>query len=178
MVEHRLGGRAGAVRPAYRFVWVEDGEPAAGGQWFAFSADGLPDPVSLNDVVAAWREGTADQDPLPVHVAAVFSVVEAVGDLEDRLFPDVARRVEQALVHAGTGAAEIDGDSPEGELVRRAAEALEKLAADLAELVEEQLDEGGSLATLPPDSTRALCQSTQAAWRLRRLIDPPGPLYL
>lgn len=179
MVEQQSpGGAAVTSEPVYRFVWVEDDEPAAGGQWLAFQVDGLPHPVSLNDVVMAWRDGKTDHDPLPLHVAAVFTVIEAVGDLEDRLFPDVARRVERALVRAGADAAEVDSDTPEGEVVRRAAEALEKLAADLAELVEEQLYEGGSLATLPPDSTRALCQSTQAAWRLRRLIDPPGPLYL
>lgn len=170
--------RARSDEVVHRFVWVEVDDPVAGGQWLAFETDGTPRPVALNDVVLAWRDGRGEEDPLPVHVHAMFTVIDAAGDLEDRLFPDVARRVERALVRAGAGAAEVDADSSEGEQVRRAAEALEKLAADLAELVEEQLDEGGSLATLPPDSTRALCQAMQAGWRLRRLIDPPGPLYL
>lgn len=177
MVESTAYGTAEAAAPVYRFVWVEDGEPAAGGQWLALPPHGLPDPVSLNDVVLAWRSGRADADPLPVHVEAVFHVLEAAGDLEDRLFPDVARRVERALRRAGAGEPELEVDTAEGEQVRQAAEALEKLGADLAELVEEQLD-GGSLTALPPDSTRALCEAIQAAWRLRRLIDPPGPLYL
>lgn len=167
-----------ATGPVHRFVWVEDGAPAAGGQWLAFPPDGLPDPVSLNDVVLAWRAGGGDEDPLQVHVDAVAEVLAAAGDLEDRLFPDVTRRVERALRRAGAGVPEIEATTPEGEGVRQTAEALEKLAADLAELVEEQLGEGGSLATLPPDTTKALCHAVQAAWRLRRLIDPPGPLYL
>lgn len=177
MEENTTSTKQGPAGPVYRFVWVEEHEPAAGGQWLAYSPTGLPDPVSLNDVVLAWRGGLADENPLPVHVEAVFTVVNAAGALEDELFPDVTRRVERALTRAGAGVAEIEAGTPEGERVRQAAEALEKLAADLAELVEEQLD-GGSLATLPPDSTTALCQSIQAAWRLRRLIDPPGPLYL
>ena len=73
--------------------------------------------------------------------------------------------------------AEVDRDSPEGERLRRVAEALHKLASDLSELVEEQLH-SGSLANLPPRSTLALCQAIQAAWRLRHHVDPPGPLYL
>lgn len=177
MVEHSAH-HADADGIVHRFVWVEVDDPAAGGQWLAFERDGTPHPVALNDVVLAWRDGRGEEDPLPVHVSAMLTVIDAAGDLEDHLFPDVARRVERALVRAGAGAAEVDADSAEGEEVRRAAEALEKLAADLAELVEEQLDEGGSLSTLPPDSTRALCQAMQAGWRLRRLIDPPGPLYL
>jgi hypothetical protein len=170
--------RLQGIGPVYRFVRVEESEPASGGQWLAFPPDGLPDPVSLNDVVLAWRSGAADEDPLPMHVEAVSGVVVAAGELEDRLFPDVTRRVERALTRAGAGVAEIEATSPQGEQVRQAAEALEKLAADLAELVEEQLGVGGSLATLPPDTTKALCQAVQTAWRLRRLIDPPGPLYL
>lgn len=168
-------------RLVYRFVWVEEGQPALGGQWLAFPADGQPYPVALADVVAAHREGAAGDDPGPspleAHVEASQRIAEAVGDLEDRLFPDASRRLEVALVAADAGVPQVDPDTPEGEAVRRAAEALEKVAADCAELVDEQLD-GGSLALLPEDFTAALCRAVQAAWRLRRLVDPPGPLYL
>lgn len=162
----------------YRFVWVEDDEPALGGQWLAFPPDGQPYPVALADVVAAHRAvASSDPQPLETHVAAAKHIVEAAGDLEDELFPDSRTRLVSVLVAADTDVAEVDPASPEGEAVRRAAEALEKTAADCAELVEEQLRDG-SLAILPPDFTAALCQAVQAAWRLRRLVDPPGPLYL
>ncbi len=166
-------------RVVYRFVWVEDSEPALGGQWLAFPADGQPYPVALADVVAAHRDGEEEDgsDPLITHVEATRRIGEAVGDLEDQLFPDATRRLEVALVAADTDVPQVDPDTPEGEAVRRAAEALEKVAADCAELVDEQLG-GGSLALLPKDFTAALCQAVQAAWRLRRLVDPPGPLYL
>lgn len=166
-------------RVVYRFVWVEDDEPALGGQWLAFPAHGQPYPVALADVVAAHRDGADEDgpDPLETHVAATQRIGDAVGDLEDRLFPDATRRLEVALVAADADVPQVDPDTPEGESVRRAAEALEKVAADCAELVDEQLD-GGSLALLPQDFTTALCRAVQAAWRLRRLVDPPGPLYL
>ena len=163
----------------YRFVWVEETEPAMGGQWLAFPEDGRPYPVALADVVAAYREGSAEEGlhPLQVHVEATQRIAEAVGDLEDRLFPDASSRLEVALVSADSDVPQVDPETPEGEAVRRAAEALEKVAADCAELVDEQLD-GGSLSLLPKDFTAALCRAVQASWRLRRLVDPPGPLYL
>lgn len=163
----------------YRFVWVEEAEPALGGQWLAFPEDGRPRPVALADAVADYRGGADNggPDPLEVHAAAAHRIGEAVGDLEDRLFPDPSSRLEVALVAADAGVPQVDPASPEGEAVRAAAEALEKVAADCAELIQEQLD-GGSLANLPKDFTAAMCQSVQASWRLRRLVDPPGPLYL
>lgn len=163
----------------YRFVWVEDDVPALGGQWLAFPPDGQPYPVALADAVAAHRKSAdADMaDPLEVHVAATVRIVEAAGALEDHLFPDATRRLEVALVAADADVPQVDPSTAEGEAVRRTAEALEKVAADCAELVEEQLG-GGSLALLPEDFTAAMCQAVQAGWRLRRLVDPPGPLYL
>lgn len=162
----------------YRFVWVEEDDPAQGGQWLAFPPDGRPYPVALADAVAAYRDdGQQGPDPLQEHVEAAHRIVEAVGQLEDRLFPDARARLEVALGAADADASQIDPAAPEGEAVRRAAEALEKAAADCAELVEEQL-RAGSLAMLPQDFTAALCQAVQAGWRLRRLVDPPGPLYL
>ena len=168
----------GPDRAVHEFVWVDETLPVLGGQWMAAGAgDGNWQPVVLADVVAAHRAGQVETDPLPVHVTATLDVVWAAGELEDELFPDAATRLQSALMSSDTGTPEVDPESLEGERVRRSAEALHKLAADLAELVDEQLD-GGSLSHLPPDSTRALCQATQAAWRLRRLVDPPGPLYL
>lgn len=164
----------------YRFVWVEEDEPALGGQWLAFPEDGRPYPVALADAVTAYRKnGQAEDgpDPLEVHAEAVRRIGAAVGDLEDRLFPDPSSRLAVALVAADTDAPQVDPRTPEGEAVRGAAEALEKVAADCAELIQEQLD-GGSLAALPQDFTAAMCQAVQASWRLRRLVDPPGPLYL
>ncbi|HVM15181.1 MAG TPA: hypothetical protein VM287_12765 [Egibacteraceae bacterium] len=162
----------------YRFVWIEDDAPALGGQWLAFPPDGRPYPVALADAVVSHRDDSQDgPDPLQVHVEAAHRIVEAAGDLEDRLFPDARHRLAVALVAADAGVPQIDPDAPEGEAVRRTAEALEKVAADCAELVEEQLRDG-SLAMLPRDFTGALCQAVQAGWRLRRLVDPPGPLYL
>ena len=170
-----MSGSGGSV---HRFLWVDERQPVLGGQWMRVDGDDAAHPVVLAEVVAAHREGSADEDPLPVHVEATLQVVRAAGDLEDELFPDAATRLQSALLSADTDTAEVDPGTVEGERVRRGAEALEKLAADLAELVEEQLVDGGSLAQLPPDSTRALCQATQTAWRLRRLVDPPSPLYL
>lgn len=164
----------GVVR---RFVWVEEGVPALGGQWLAFPPEGIPEPVVLADVVAAHRAGAEPVDPLPVHVDAVREALRAAGELEDELFPDPASRLRATLASAAEDAPPLDPATSDGERVRRAAEALEKLASDLAELVEEQL-EHGSLARLPQGSTLALAQATQAAWRLRRLVDPPSPLYL
>lgn len=163
----------------YRFVWVEEDEPALGGQWLAFPEDGRPYPVALADAVAAHRGGRAREgpDPLEVHAEATLRIGEAVGDLEDRLFPDPSRRLAVALVAADADIPQVDPTTAEGEAVRGAAEALEKVAADCAELVEEQLG-GGSLATLPQNFTAAMCTAVQAGWRLRRLVDPPGPLYL
>lgn len=162
----------------HQFVWVDEDHPVLGGQWMAVRDEETnAAPVVLADVVAAYRAGDHDADPLPVHVRATLDVVRAAGRLEDDLFPDAAARLQSTLLSSETGTPEVDPDTPDGERVRQGAEALQKLSADLAELVEEQLD-GGSLAHLPPDSTRALCQATQAAWRMRRLVDPPGPLYL
>lgn len=167
-----------AERPVHRFVWVDEEATVLGGQWMAMGEDASdPQPVVLADAVAAHRAGEEGGDPLPIHVQATLDVVRAAGQLEDDLFPDAVARLQSTLLSAETGSPEIDPDTPEGERVRRGAEALQKLSADLAELVGEQLD-GGSLAHLPPDSTRALCEATQAAWRMRRLVDPPGPLYL
>lgn len=162
----------------YRFVWVEEDDPALGGQWLAYPPEGLPTPVALADAVLAGAGGEAGEPaPLEVHVAAAQRVIEAAGDLEDSLFPDTEARLRAAVAAAENEQAQVDPTSPEGERVRAAAEALEKLAADMAELVEEQLH-SGSLATLPEDCTLALCQAIQAGWRLRGLVDPPGPLYL
>lgn len=168
---------ADAEGTAHRFLWIDEDLPILGGQWMAIGVDGLPQPEALADVVSAFRSGTCPEDPLPVHVDATLRVITAAGALEDGLFPEPADRLRTTLTAVQEDAPEVDPSSLEGAHVRRGAEALEKLAADLAELVEEQLD-GGSLANLPPDSTRALCQATQTAWRLRRLVDPPSPLYL
>jgi hypothetical protein len=159
------------------FVWVEEGDRLLGGQWMRPGGDGAA-PVVLADAVAAHRKEPIGDDPIAVHVAATLAVVEAAGTLEDELLPTSVDRLDRSLAAGDTGEPEIDPDTLEGERVRHAADALEKLAADLAELVHEQLDEGGSLATLPPDSTRALCLAVQTAWRLRTRIEPPGPLYL
>lgn len=166
---------AGGSGSTHRFVWVADGEPVRGGQWVADREEGPPVPVSLADAVAA-HDGGADE-PIRVHVEAARHVVEAAGELEDRVFPGPLTRLQAALVAEGAGTPPLDPESHDGMEVRLAAEALEKLAADLAELVQEQLD-GGSLATLPPATTTALCQTVQAGWRLRRLVDPPSPLAL
>jgi hypothetical protein len=165
------------VTHPFTFVWVDETEPALGGQWMA-NGDGQSVPVVLADVVSAFRNGELDADPLTVHVRATIEVVEAAGALEDEVLPVSVGRLDQSLAASDTGEPEIEPGSDDGERIRHAAEALEKLAADLAELVDEQLDEGGSLATLPPDSTRALCLAIQTAWRLRSRIAPPGPLYL
>jgi hypothetical protein len=160
----------------YRFVWIEPDEPLLGGQWMGFPPAGLPWPVALADVVAAGPpEG--DEPPLTVHVDRTKTLLDAAADLEDRLFPDAESRLAAALLAAEQEEPPLDPGSPDAELVRRAAESLEKVAADLAELVQEQLD-GGSLAALPPNSTAALCQAVQAGRRLRRLVEPPSPLYL
>jgi hypothetical protein len=161
----------------YRFVWIEPDEPLLGGQWMGYPPTGLPWPVALADVVAAATTSEHDDDPLIVHVERTKTLLEASANLEDRLFPDAPSRLAAALAAAEQDEPPLDPLSVDGELVRRAAESLEKMAADLAELVQEQLD-GGSLATLPPNSTIALCQAVQAGRRLRRLIEPPSPLYL
>lgn len=161
----------------YRFVWVEPDHPVLGGQWMGFPPEGLPWPVALADVVAAAADQEDGQDPLAVHVDMTRRLLVAAAALEDRLFPDPSSRLTAALVAAESEDPPLDPGSAEGEQVRRAAEALQKVAADLAELVEVQLG-GGSLADLPQESTTALCQAVQAGWRLRRLVDPPGPLYL
>jgi hypothetical protein len=161
----------------HRFVWVVDGEPVRGGQWMAFPEEGMPVPVALADALADWDGGPVTAEPLRVHVAAAQQVVEAAGELEDRLFPDPSTRLHAALASASQDAPQVDPESPDGMEVRLAAEALEKLAADLAELIEETLREG-SLADLPESTTAALCQTIQAGWRLRRLVDPPSPLAL
>lgn len=171
-----VSGTSGGKNVTYRFVWVDDDLVVLGGQWMTEAGDGTSAPAVLADVVAAYRAGETE-DPLPTHVQATLRLVQAAGEFEDTLFPDPTDRLRTALAAADQYTAQVDPSTPEGERVRRGAEALEKLAADLAELVEEQLD-GGSLAKLPPDSTRALCQATQTAWRLRRLVDPPSPLYL
>ena len=171
-------GTDDAATVGHEFVWVDEDQPVLGGQWMLRSEqDDEAHPVVLAEAVAAHRTGQAPRDPLPVHVRATLQVVQAAGQLEDDLFPDAAARLQSTLLSGETGTPEIDPDTPEGERVRQGAEALQKLSADLAELVEEQLD-GGSLAHLPPDTTRALCEATQTAWRMRRLVDPPGPLYL
>jgi hypothetical protein len=159
----------------YRFVWVDDDLIVLGGQWMAPGEDGDLVPLALAEVVAAHRLARRGDDPLETHVRATLDLVRAVGEFEDSLFPEPTDRLKTTLSAVGRHAPEVDPSTPEGERLRRGAEALEKLAADLAELVEEQLD-GGSLAKLPPNSTRALCQATQTAWRLRRLVDPPSPL--
>jgi hypothetical protein len=161
----------------HRFVWLDEDAPARGGQWMTLDEQGADQPQVLSDVCAAHRAGELRADPLPVHVQATLTVVEAAGDLEDEGFPDAGDRLRATLDADRYHEATIDPSTPAGDRLRQAAEALEKLAADLAELVEEQLD-GGSLGNLPPDSTRALCQATQAAWRLRRYVDPPGGLFL
>jgi hypothetical protein len=157
-------------------VWVAQGEPVRGGQWMT-DADAGPVPVALADAVAEHRARPGGVDPLAVHVEAAREVVEAAGELEDRLFPDPAMRLHAALASVDRHTPQVDPESPDGVEVRLAAEALEKLAADLAELVEDTLD-GGSLSTLPVATTAALCQTVQAGWRLRRLVDPPSVLAL
>lgn len=157
-----------------RFVWVDVTDPALGGQWMVDRASGKAEPVVLADAVTAYQRGELSHDPLDEHVAVTLAAVSAAGAVEDEVLPDPATRLVRA---ADEHIAEVDRDSPEGERLRRVAEALHKLASDLSELVEEQLH-GGSLANLPPRSTVALCQATQAAWRLRHHVDPPGPLYL
>ncbi len=159
--------------PDIRYVWVDPEDRALGGQWVRSDGD-TEVPISLLDALAAHRGDERALDPVTEHVAAAWQVLDAAGVEEDRLLPDPATRVQRAL---DTSRALIDAESPAGERVRRCAEALHKLAADLAEVVEEQL-EGGSLATLPPATSHALCQTTQAAWRLRSHVEPPGPLYL
>lgn len=161
----------------HRFVWVVDGEPARGGQWMAFPEEGPPVPVALADALADWQGGPVAAHPLQVHVAAAWQVIDAAGELEDRLFPDPSLRLHAALFSVTAHEPQVDPESPDGMEVRMAADGLEKLAADLAELVEETL-RSGSLADLPEATTVALCQTIQAGWRLRRLVDPPGPLAL
>jgi hypothetical protein len=168
---------ANGATPRPRFEWVVDGEPVRGGQWCATGPDGRPVPVALADALAAWDGGPPEAHPLLVHVAAAQQVVEAAGELEDRLFPEPVTRLSSALASVDAGEPQVDPESPDGVEVRLAAEALEKLAADLAELVEDTLD-GGSLSTLPDATTLALCQTVQTGWRLRRLVDPPSPLAL
>lgn len=157
-----------------RFVWVDATDPALGGQWMVDRPSGKTEPVVLADAVAAYERGELDHDPLDEHVAVTLAAVSAAGAVEDEVLPDPTTRLVRA---ADDHLAEVDRDSPEGERLRRVAEALHKLASDLSELVEDQLHRG-SLANLPPRSTLALCQSTQTAWRLRHRVDPPGPLYL
>ncbi|PSO52345.1 MAG: hypothetical protein BRC31_05000 [Actinobacteria bacterium QS_5_72_10] len=157
-----------------RFVWVDATDPALGGQWMVDRSSGRADPVVLADAVAAYKRGELSVDPLDEHVAVTLAAVSAAGAVEDEGLPDPTTRLVRA---ADEHVAEVDRDSPEGERLRRVAEALHKLASDLSELVEEQLH-SGSLANLPPRSTLALCQAIQAAWRLRHHVDPPGPLYL
>jgi hypothetical protein len=159
----------------YRFVWIEPDEPLLGGQWMGYPPAGLPWPAALADVVAAAVD--EDEHPLTIHVDRTQTLLDAVANLEDRLFPDAQSRLAAALAAAEQDEPPLDPTAVDGQLVRRAADSLEKLAADLAELVQEQLD-GGSLATLPPNSTIALCQAVQAGRRLRRLVEPPSPLYL
>lgn len=161
-----------AETTTYRFEWVDDDEPLLGGQWVA-RGDETARPVVLADAVAAQGE-----EALHAHVKAVFAVVEAAGALEDELLPHSVDRLGRALVASEAGEPEIDPNSADGERVQTTAAALEKLAADLAELVDEQLCDDGSLSTLPPDSTHALCAAVQAAWRLRHRVAPPGPLFL
>lgn len=157
-----------------RFVWVDPTDPALGGQWMVDRPSGEAEPVVLADAVAAHQRGESEHDPLDEHVAVTLAAVAAAGAVEDEVLPDPATRLARA---ADEHLAEVDRDSPEGERLRRVAEALHKLASDLSELVEAQLHDG-SLANLPPRSTTALCQAVQAAWRLRHHVDPPGPLYL
>ncbi len=166
-----------ADREVHRFVWVDESDPVRGGQWMAFAPDGHPRPVALAEAVAASRLVDDGEDPLAVHVVAARRVIEAAGDLEDRLFPEPQERLHAALASLTADRPQIDPHSPQGIEVRMAAEALEKLAADMAELVEEKL-ESGSLADLPEGATHAMCQTIQAGWRLRRLVDPPSILAL
>lgn len=165
----------GAPAPgAARFVWVDPTDPALGGQWMVDRPSGKVEPIVLADAVAAHVRGDVDHDPLDEHVAVTLAAVAAAGAVEDEVLPDPTTRLVRA---ADEHVAEVDRDSPEGERLRRVAEALHKLASDLSELVEDELH-NGTLANLPPRSTLALCQATQAAWRLRHRVDPPGPLYL
>ncbi|GEM_PF-2808043 len=160
-----------------RFVWVDGQAPLLGGQWMAVADDAPPHPLVLADVVGEAAARGWAEEPIDEHVRATLAVVRAAGELEDELFPDAASRLQTALLSVDTDTPEVDVGTPEGERIRRGAEALEKLAADLAEVVEAQLHDG-SLAALPEQSTLALCYAVETAWRLRRLIDPPGPLYL
>lgn len=168
---------ANGAEGTHQFVWIAEGEPVRGGQWCAHPVGGPPVPVALADVMAAHEPASGEPHPLTVHVSAAEEVVEAAGELEDRLFPEIEERLHAALASVDAGEPQVDPESPDGVEVRMAAEALEKLAADLAELVEVQLN-GGSLSTLPPTTTRALCQTVQTGWRLRRLVDPPSELAL
>ncbi|MFO8075284.1 MAG: hypothetical protein ACQETV_06380 [Actinomycetota bacterium] len=160
-----------------RFVWVDEEVALLGGQWMAVADDAPPHPLVLADVVVEAAARGWAEEPIGEHVRATLAVVRAAGELEDELFPDAASRLQTTLLSVDTNTPEVDVATPEGERVRRGAEALEKLAADLAEVVEAQLHDG-SLASLPEQSTLALCYAVETAWRLRRLIDPPGPLYL
>ena len=166
-----------AVDEVHRFVWVDETDPVRGGQWMAFAPDGHPRPVALAEAVASSRLSEQGGEPLAIHVQAARRVIEAAGDLEDRLFPQPSERLHAALASLTADRPQIDPVTPEGVEVRMAAEALEKLAADMAELVEETLD-SGSLSDLPEATTHALCQTIQAGWRLRRLVDPPSVLAL
>lgn len=167
-------GSGAPVPGIARFVWVDPTDPALGGQWMVDRPSGKAEPIVLADAVAAHARGELEHDPLDEHVAVTLAAVAAAGAVEDEVLPAPATRLARA---ADGLVAEVDRDSPAGERLRRVAEALHKLASDLSELVESEL-EGGTLANLPPRSTLALCQATQASWRLRHHVDPPGPLYL
>lgn len=161
----------------YRFSWVDPDDPASGGQW-AVVDDGGWMATSLGEAVIAHRHGELEVDPLEVHVEAMSTVLEAAGALEDEVLPVSVDRLDRTLAASDTGEPEVDPASPEGLRLARAADALEKLASDVAEMVEEQLDDDGSLAKLPPRTTHALCLAVQSAWRLRSRMAPPGPLVL
>lgn len=160
--------------PRPRFVWVDEADAARGGQWMRELGDDRLEPIALADAVADRHGEPLHSGAVAEHVMALGRVVDAVGDLEDELLPASPDRLARA---AARDVPEVDPASPAGERLRRGAEALEKLASDLAEIVHETLH-GGSLASLPPGATSALCQAMQAAWRVRQRIDPPGPLYL